>query len=219
MIPRHIIQRVMKIKHGDGVGTAFTLEVDAQQYLITAKHVVKNLKPSDTVEVLRDGQWQNVAVSPIWCLPEEVDIAVLRPSSQLAPWSPTQGTEDELIYGQDVFFLGFPLGLMVESGQLNYGLPFPLVKKGCVSAMVTEPSGARYQLIDGHNLPGFSGGPIVYRLNGIGDFRICGVVAGYVSYPQPVHLRGQGTNYQVQVNTGLLKAYAIDHAIHAIKHG
>jgi hypothetical protein len=38
----------------------------------------------------------------------------------------------------------------------------PLIKKAIISATVHE-HGATVLLLDGHNNPGFSGGPIVYR--------------------------------------------------------
>ena len=67
-----------------------------------------------------------------------------------------------MIYGQEVFFAGFPFGenLFTTSTQTVNGLfPMPFVKKGIISAEATE-NGATILYLDGHNNPGFSGGPI-----------------------------------------------------------
>lgn len=67
-----------------------------------------------------------------------------------------------IFYGQDIYFLGFPYGLQSDVGELNSNLPMPLVKKGIVSSFLFE-NPRKVLLLDGHNNPGFSGGPVIYR--------------------------------------------------------
>jgi hypothetical protein len=51
------LRRVLLIEAGNQFGTAFTIEVDGRQYLITARHVVAALQPEDTIRYLRNDQW------------------------------------------------------------------------------------------------------------------------------------------------------------------
>lgn len=48
----NILFRVLFIKVGNSYGTAFTIERSGKQYLVTARHMVKNLPPKDaTIEI------------------------------------------------------------------------------------------------------------------------------------------------------------------------
>jgi hypothetical protein len=48
-------------------GTAFSLEVDGRQYLITAKHVVAGLKDDDSVEIYKADHWSTTKVHVLRC--------------------------------------------------------------------------------------------------------------------------------------------------------
>jgi len=47
----HILTSVFHITTWSQTGTAFTIEVDRHQYLITAQHVVKDLKAQDKIKL------------------------------------------------------------------------------------------------------------------------------------------------------------------------
>jgi len=80
----HVLRRVMVIRAGDKAGTAFTIEVDGRQYLITARHVVADLKAEDTVQYLKNKTWQSLPVQVAqYDKIKAVDIAVLVPLRQL----------------------------------------------------------------------------------------------------------------------------------------
>ena len=137
------------------------LTVDGRQYLITAKHVVAKLKDDDAIQIQRDNKWTAAKVK-ILRANEPIDIAVLIPTEQMTVSFPLEPTVAGMIYGQEVFFAGFPFGenLFTTSTQTVNGLfPMPFVKKGIISAEATE-NGATILYLDGHNNPGFSGGPI-----------------------------------------------------------
>jgi hypothetical protein len=51
-IPSNVLLRVKKIEVGPSSGTAFTIEVDRRQYIVTAKHVVATLKGTDETVTL-----------------------------------------------------------------------------------------------------------------------------------------------------------------------
>src|SRR5262245_26406361 len=113
-----------------------------------------------------------------------------------------------------------------------------------MSASVNE-KGVRTVFLDGHNNPGFSGGPIVYRDLERRDFayKVAGVVAGYhfgatpVLKPEEIKLEqvkpediAQGRIIQrdgrpfrlndieqlVKFNTGIVVGYEIEHALDLI---
>ena len=69
-------------------------------------------------------------------------------------------------------------------------------------------------LLDGHNNPGFSGGPIVYQstTDRRGSMTVIGVVSGYLQTLEPVYDARKETTLSYGYNTGIVKAYFIDHA-------
>lgn len=216
MITVNVIQRVFHIKWEMYAGTAFTVDVDQRQYLITARHVVSTKDDETPIDIFHDAQWKRMRVRIIHLLQEDVDIVVLAPSFQISPTLPLEPTAGGLILGQEVFFLGFPYGLFADSGLLNRQFPFPFVKRGTLSAF--DPK-VGYIFIDGHNNPGFSGGPIVFRLQNTKNFRVAGVVSGYRFEEEPILSRNsnQDTNFYYQYNTGIALGWDIKFAIDAIK--
>jgi hypothetical protein len=78
------LSRVMKILVGPAVATAFLLEVDKRQYLITAKHVVATIGGDrGEVELFQGGgRRKKITVKVLRCN-DPTDIAVLVPPAQL----------------------------------------------------------------------------------------------------------------------------------------
>lgn len=83
-VTANVLTRVLMIRVGQYQGSAFTMEVDGRQYLVTAKHMVKRLKAEDSIEILNDGQSSSVSVE-VFRRDDPVDIAVLVPPAQLHP--------------------------------------------------------------------------------------------------------------------------------------
>jgi hypothetical protein len=85
----NVLKRVVRIGVSGGSGTAFTVDVDGGQYLITAKHVVAIIKETNsTVQVWDDGgKCENIPVTVLRCS-DPVEIAVLVPKKLLPdqPW-------------------------------------------------------------------------------------------------------------------------------------
>ena len=124
----------------------------------------------------------------------EVDISVLAADIQISPTYPLNPTLGGIILGQDVYFLGFPYSLKSDVGSINRNFPLPLVKKAIVSLVAER---GHYILLDGHNNPGFSGGPVVFHPNNRGnDFCVAGVVAGYRHACDPVYKNKSKTKFQ-----------------------
>jgi hypothetical protein len=233
------------IRHvgSNSLGTAFTLDVQERQYLITAKHVVAGLKPNDTIEINKGEQWSSVKVKVLRC-EDPIDIAVLVPPAQLTVNYLLEPTMQGLRFGQDIFFVGFPYGISTSGQQVNGLYPIAFIKKAIMSAQKNE-NGAGTIFLDGHNNPGFSGGPIVYRDLNRSDFiyKVAGVVSGFrhditpVLKPEEIKpeqvkpediaqarlIRKDGrlfrlndTDEMVKFNTGIVIGYDIKHALDII---
>jgi len=219
MITTNVINRVFHIRVGSMTGTAFTIEDDKKQYLVTAAHVVASAKPPYRIEIYHEKKWKALELA-LTGICSVADTAVFAPSFQLSPAFDLPATSAGLVYGQDVYFLGFPYGIFAEAGALNRDFPFPLAKKACLSAFMDGDHGAKILLLDGHNNPGFSGGPVVFSEHGkpIGSsFRVTGVISGFRFAEEPAYHGGAPTPVTVRSNTGIIIAYDIKHAIEEIR--
>ena len=171
MITANVICRTFFIKSGNSLGTAFTIDRNGTQYLVTARHVTRGAV--SRVEVFHDGQWKPLSVTTVGIGQGDVDVAVLAPKIRMSPAYALEATTDGLAYGQPVSFLGFPFGWKGGQTQLNDGYPFAFVKAGIVSAIPC----VRTIWIDAHGNPGFSGGPVVFKTRpDATDLRVAGIV-------------------------------------------
>jgi hypothetical protein len=241
----NVLLRVLMIKVGDSIGSAFTIDVDGRQYLVTAKHVVSALKERGTVDVWVSDKWTPLQMEVFRC-DGSIDIAVLIPPVQLTVTFPLEPTMTGMRFAQDVYFAGFPYGFYFTEAKNLTAAPFPFLKKGIISAQVKDPHGEMAIYLDGHNNPGFSGGPIVYRdldHNEAWIFKVAGVVSGYQPELTPVlkpvkikphedlsgvepwrirvldgqQVRYEDTDQMVSTNTGIVVGYSIDHAVDLIQ--
>jgi hypothetical protein len=189
-VTSNVLRRTLLINVPPEFGTAFTIDVDGRQYIVTAKHVVANLTDGATSElrIRRKSGWLPTKVTVYKCA-DPVDIAVLIPPAQMTVDFPLEPDSKGMIVGQDAYFVGFPYGL--EFAQTYDTLPdvFGFVKRATVAQFdgFSTTNGRRIYL-DGYNNPGFSGSPLAYRdLNQSGlVFKVAGVIVAYQSYMSPV---------------------------------
>jgi S1-C subfamily serine protease len=214
----NVLTRVFQINAGGTLGTAFTIDVNGRQYLVTAKHVVEDLpETSARVELTRQATHKELTVDVLRPNEPAIDVAVLTLTENISPILPLEPTMDGIQIGQDVYFLAFAFGIswLVSSD----GYPFPLVKQGTLSAMDV---GGRAKIIyvDGFNNLGFSGGPIVFHPQGSNSLRVAGVVGAYQQQRDKVRYMSQyqsrETELVVMTNSGILIGYSIDHALDLI---
>ena len=215
-----VLQRVFSIKSGDVTGTAFAVEVDDRQYLVTAKHVVTGINDGGSIQLRRPDTlaWVDVKLRTVLrCDP--ADIAVLVPESVLSAGLkslPVLLGSQGLVWGGEVYFLGFPFGFdsaaRMEGGQYL----FPFIKRAVVSAMV-RVNDADVLYLDGYNNPGFSGGPVALFDQSQNKSRIAGVISGYRNEPRQVRMGNTPTQLVVDSNAGIIIAYSIDPAIKIIR--
>jgi hypothetical protein len=169
-------------------GTAFTIDVDGKQYLVTAKHIVSTLPEGadTTISILKKVGWTPITVQVFKCN-DPVDIAIAVPKAQLTVNQPLSPTSSGLIVGQDTHFYGFPY----SNSTVYASLPdvFGLVKRATVSQIQSDPvKGIQCILLDGYNNPGFSGSPVVFHdllESGVG-LKVAGVISSYMSEHQEV---------------------------------
>jgi len=198
------------------IGTAFVLEVDGGDYLVTARHLLPEGSGPFRVEL--DGYdltSRDLYVDPLPGLPDEADVAVSLLHESLGQTFPATPSLDGMQFGQDCYFLGYPYGLGL-GGDLNPQMAF--VKKAILSA--TDRQGGIHRLyLDGHNNPGFSGGPVVfYRDGDLGKPCIAGVVSAYRVQEDTVLVAGRELpNTVVQTNSGIVIAIEIGHVLAVIR--
>jgi len=183
MIPLYVLRSVIHIRCGETSGTAFTLNYNDWQYLVTARHVVETIS-GNTIEIFHDGEWKGLEVNVIGKGSGEIDVAVLSsplavgPRDTVVP-APAAG----MTIGQQVYFLGFPLGMR---GGSPYDFPYPLAKSGVLSG-VDSWHGANLIYVDGHANRGFSGGPLICYHNQTNNIQIAGVITSFQIDPDSVN--------------------------------
>ena len=74
MITANVIYRVFRLKVGSEAGTAFTIEGEGREYLVTARHLAHSLQGTSQVEVFKDGGWSPLEVTTVGHAPGEIDI-------------------------------------------------------------------------------------------------------------------------------------------------
>ena len=228
------LQRTFLIRNGDSTGTAFAVELEGKEYLVTARHMFSD--QSSSPFVLREEVWKPLPITGIYGHSGEPDIAIITLDRQIAPRHPVQLTTKGTTVGQSVAMLGFPFGWRFSQFNLNNGYPLPFIKAAVLSAILTKDQTSVVYL-DGHNNPGFSGGPIVADEASPprpgATPKIIGVVSGFPPEgtphpdqidPPPKEINGYPIAYDHVhlTNSGFIKAYDIRHVkevIEANPHG
>ena len=197
-------------------------DIDGRQYIITARHLVKH--SINPLSIALENGWTQILTSLVGHCKGETDISVLCTNQNLPkmvrPHGCNLGIETDLKLAEEILFYGFPHGL---STPLTSGHPVALVKRGIVSDFFGVPlvNGTASLFIDGHNNPGFSGGPVVTIRNG--EYKVAAVIASYRHNLQKVY----GTSSSGQIdeskvvgylpeNTGITLAHNIKPALDII---
>lgn len=221
MVTSDVICRVLRIVVGANSGSAFTMEHDKTQYLITAKHLFESMHyPTDATIQVRRSNYEKYDVEIRYPSSGTVDIAVMRlkPYHMLTNAYDNENSSTGMTLGQDVYFLGFPYDYdqWVQQSPLS-NTPVPFIKKACLSSVIKSNDDIMLML-DGHNNPGFSGGPVCFQSNSNKKMSIAGVISGYRYSKQPVmDNKGIPQNLYWKENTGIVVSYSIKHAVDVIE--
>jgi S1-C subfamily serine protease len=226
-IPGNIMGRTFEVRvPGGATARTFFVDVDGQEYLFTANHVVEALGEQAKVELFNDAQWHPLNVRILHGETKCQDVAVMIPAQKerIVTADPLPQLSN-FFMGQEVYFLGFPYGLAMQVGSMHWTAP--LVKHGYTSAVVRcsdlEPgiaSDKSVLLLGGFNNPGFSGGPVVARdLNDPNrPLKLVALISAYRYERAPLSVNGQNAvNASVPMNTGIIVAIPFDSALELIK--
>ncbi|MBU9218904.1 serine protease [Burkholderia gladioli] len=206
MISKDVWGRVFRLRFGQSEGTGVAIDLDGKQYLATARHVVSQLASGGTIEIMRHETWHKVVVTAVTHARGDVDVSLIAvPQILSAPHLKLAPSMDGLFYGGEVYFLGYPYGMYGSIGA-NDGWPLAFVKRATLSG-ISDPKtqGEPTLYLDGHNNPGFSGGPVVFR-HGT-ELRLAGIVSGFQAKQEPVYMGGQASPLSYQYNTGIMIAW------------
>ena len=200
-------------------GTCFTFEYHGRKYLITAKHVLTG--NGTFVEVHTNSGFKQVMYNNYYeSSNPEVDIVALEIDAtceQLFNFHSSffEYTSHGLLLGADTYFLGYPYNLanlsMSSSTRRN-----AIVKKGIVSgpAYGSESRELGF-LLDGHNNPGFSGGPCFYldNISGKNKWLLFGVISSYVAQTETLYDQKGHARMTINENSGIINTHSIDKII------
>jgi len=219
-VPHTLVRATYNIKENNQLGTSFLIDYKSNQFLVTARHLFPNAvhKTIISFKILKDTSWVTLNATVLISDTPQIDIAILQldPSNYLPnPFSFDSPSDNVL--GDGGYFLGFPFGLKNDDlGKVNYGFPFPLVKKVTFSGAIIK-NGISILLLDGHNNPGFSGGPVVFMdrfSTPKNKWFIAGVVSAYVNQNKQMITPLGVLNYDE--NSGIIIAISSTHIISII---
>lgn len=221
----NVLYRVLRIKTATSSGSAFTIEVDGKQYLITARHLLKGFGSEGEVELWLEGRWSKARGRAIYPSKEVVDIAALDLGRPVTITFPLEASSGGLTLGQQVYFLGYPYGLGTSGAAPVPPGEVPFLKSGIISALDDRDPEASILYLDGQNNPGFSGGPIVFWHSPSSSFRVAGVVRGYKNEALPVLKKKDlekpdakaHNDLYTRANSGIVIGYDIRHVVEAIR--
>lgn len=214
---QHSILNLIKITYKINVnktssGTCFTLSHKNKHYLITAKHIFDNQKNPILIEIETDTKLVTIN-SPNLIMPnnQEVDIIAIEiPSPDVTAFNFVNFVYSAhgLPLGADILFFGYPYNLQnVNIQGLNRGMA--IIKKAMVSGPAYDSSKGHIGfLLDGHNNPGFSGGPCFTKFGN--TLMIFGVISSYVLQQEILYDDKGRQRMILQENSGIINAHEID---------
>ncbi|MGI8670052.1 MAG: S1 family peptidase [Aridibacter sp.] len=223
MVPSEILQRVFFIKYRGNTGTCFLVSIESKDFLITSKHLFPTTISNETeveIEIYRTDGW--IKFQPDYLIHPnlDIDIAVLCLKSNDQKDNLFDIGSQSYFLSQECFFLGFPFGLKMDDNEakMNNGFPIPFVKKAIISSFITDADNMTQIFLDGHNNPGFSGGPVVianYEAGSKYKMRIVGVVSAYLTDEKII--KTPLGDFKNSENSGIVLSYAFDHVIEIVK--
>lgn len=218
MITSNVISRTFQLKYVDSMATGVVIDVDKRSYLVTARHFANTINGKVEILIRHEGDWKTLTTDLVGHAQGEIDISVLAPEIVLCPPTvPLPADMGGIVYGQDAYFLGYPYGLYGDVGDLNRNFPLPFVKKAIVSCIEDDKDNVQRLYLDGHNNPGFSGGPVVFKGQNERNFNVAGIISGYRYDEQPIYKGNSVLPFTYRDNSGIIIAYGIKHAVDIAK--
>ena len=225
MITSNVIERTFRINCKGRIGTCFAITVNNEKYLITARHIVKEIEEVDIVSIYHNNEWVRIPVHLIKHASPLIDISVLTADLDFSSNAPLPASREGFAYGQDVYFLGFPNVVDIDQAsslgmKMNRDFPMPIVKQAIYSGIGDD----NHFFIDGYGNRGFSGGPVVFRPRDSKDYQVAGVIINYKPEIIPVYeLQSENNEEERKIigyfegNSGIITVSWIQHAIDLIQ--
>jgi S1-C subfamily serine protease len=154
------LSRTFRVRSGTETGTAFVIDVDQRQYLVSALHVVERTVEMASIDIFNGGEWRSSPVTVVG-YDEDNDIAVFALPAVLAT-HPIRIDADGATFGNGAFFLGYPLGLV---GAVDNGFSIAVPRHGTICGFIQGPPRRLY--LSCSSLPGFSGAPVYFARDNI----------------------------------------------------
>ena len=207
------LQRVFQVRSGNSIGTAFALDLENRQYLATALHVAEQAAETANLHIYFGDAWTAFPVKVVG-LNMEFDVAVFALEKRIvAPGLDIDVNSAGCASGQEVFILGYPLG--VRGHPVDPGFPLPVIKRGV--AAVFHPGPPRSLYISASANPGFSGGPVYFAHHATSRATLTAIVIEELGYEVPVTNDGGERIGKVLIGSNLVKCAYIDHVLNLIK--
>jgi hypothetical protein len=211
MVNKEVIQSVYRIKYNSEFGTCFQTIISSKQYLITAKHIFSKKNHNDSIdfEIFHDNKWNAFNGKLLIHNNSNIDIAVidLNGISFYRSNNVELSKASELFASQDCYFLGFPFNLYSDMSKTNDNFPIPFIKKAIFSLFTGTESNEKILYLDGHNNPGFSGGPVVANIISENKLKICSIISAYVVQSNKL----EKTSLIYGENSGIIVTYSAEY--------
>lgn len=216
-----IINHVYRIYLGGTMeGTGFFVNIDNQDYIVTAEHIFPDdvHHGSEAVcTLMYDGYPEDFKGTALFASNrEEIDIGILRLHSDSIPYNAFQiDTSYNFSLGQDAFILGYPWKLGIkEKGYMDRN-SIPFLSKGVISSWSTNDS-CKVIYLDLVTNGGNSGGPaFVFDDRARKRPRLIGVVFENelkISHVVPV----TEERHYIKENSGISKVISSKHILEII---
>lgn len=211
-LPIKYLSNTFNIQYNGESGTSFLAKYQENTYLITAKHLFNTKDTLVSFSLAKDSISYSLEGQIFFHKNPFVDIAVILPKNPIETSIAYKLAGNGTTLGDSGFFLGFPYGLKsIDKENVNQSFPIPLIKKAVLSG-VLEENKALNIILDGHNNPGFSGGPVLFRNRRNSkdlDWYLIGVISGYIK--QNNSLVTPVGNFNYSENSGIIVATGSKH--------
>ncbi|MBK5270413.1 MAG: trypsin-like peptidase domain-containing protein [Bacteroidia bacterium] len=212
-----ILRNVFLIQIDSLQGTCFSVNLGGKEFLVTAKHLFKNPANNQKrqITIIKEKKVLNINVTLFIHSDTTIDIAILKLPISIEYLIPFV-TGGQIQTGQDVYFLGYPSfnSLLFATQDTTFGI-LPLVKKAIFSG-VKKINNYYLVFLDGHNNPGFSGGPVVLYDMKNKENRIAGVISGYYHENKYTKNSGKSSGEYIEENSGIIAMYTIELAFQIV---
>ena len=232
IVPSEIINSTFLINYDGKSGTCFLISIDSNDYLITSKHLFdypfSPTKHKDSLlsnkhidfEIYRNNNWLKYNATLLIDEKPNIDIAVLDLNANNQKKNLFDIGSADCKLTQEYFFIGFPLTYIKDGkeGAVKFAFPLQIIKRGIISAFISNSVHGKIIFLDGFCNPGFSGGPVFVRnINNKSKhrFSIIGVIVG--SEEENKVVKNSSGDFNYSEDMGISRCVDISHVYEIIK--